>query len=151
MQQTVRHYSVDEYLGTEEVSSVKHEFDSGDIFAMSGASQRHNDIALNLYAAFRSGLVSRGCGANVSDVRLRTPSGLYAYPDVMVVCGPTLLTGERPDTVTNPIILVEVLSNSTRDYDRTRKFDHYRSIPTLRHCVFVDQDIIDVAPLWRHG
>ena len=84
----------------------------------------------------------------VADLRLRTPAGLYTYPDVMVICGQAQLTDEPLETVTNPVVLVEVLSSSTREYDRTTKFDLYRAIPTLRDYVLVDQYSIDVEHRW---
>ncbi len=139
MQYSQRHYSLDEYFGIEEMSEARHEYFSGEIFAMSGGSRNHNEIALNLREPLNAVVRDRGCRTFVSDVRLKTPAGLYTYPDVMVICGKAELTGDRLETVTNPVVLAEVLSNATRDYDRGQKFDLYRSIPTLRDYLLTDQ------------
>ena len=85
-------------------------------------------------------LVSRGCEAFGSDLRIQTPGGLFTYPDLSIVCGDPLLIQGRPDTLTNPIILIEVLSDATREYDRGQKFTLYKEIPTLREYVLVEQD-----------
>jgi Uma2 family endonuclease len=142
MQQTERHYSLDEYFGIEQMSDVRHEYFDGQIFAMSGGSRNHNQIAQNLTRAFDS-LRARGCRAYLADLRLKTPSGLYTYPDVMF-CGDAALTPDNLETVTNPIVIAEVLSTSTRDYDRGQKFDLYHTIPTLRDYLLVDQYAISV-------
>jgi Uma2 family endonuclease len=139
-QRSQRRYSLDEYLAVEEASTIKHEYYDGEIFAMAGSSLAHNHITANILTFLRTGLRERECSAFGSDLRLRTPGGLFAYPDVMVICGQVELTHGRPDTVTNPIILVEVLSQATRDYDRGDKFGHYREIPTLREFLLVEQD-----------
>lgn len=145
-----RHYSLDEYFSIEEMSEVRHEYSDGEIFAMSGGSRNHNQIAQNLTRAFDS-LRSKGCRSYLTDVRLRTPAGLYTYPDVMVICGPAILTGDRLETVTNPVVLAEVLSASTRDYDCGHKFDLYRAIPTLRDYLLVDQYAMEVEHRWLDG
>lgn len=137
-----RHYSVDEYYSVEESSPLKHEFHRGEIFAMAGASIQHLHIAANVLAALRVGLRGKGCDAFGSDLRVSTPSGLYTYPDVTVVCGKIELLPDRPATVVNPTILVEVLSDATRDYDRGEKFELYRSIPALREYVLIEQSEI---------
>ena len=134
-----RHYSVDDYFTVEEMSEVKHEYFNGEIFAMAGASLRHNEIAANVLSEFRARLREMDCGVYGSDLRVQTPSGLYTYPDVSVVCCPVQLVPDRSDTATNPLILVEVLSEATEDYDRGDKFGLYKSIPTLRHYVMISQ------------
>jgi Uma2 family endonuclease len=145
-----RHYSLDEYFSIEEMSEVRHEYSGGEIFAMSGGSRNHNQIAQNLTRAFDS-LRSKGCRSYLTDVRLKTPAGLYTYPDVMAISGPAALTGDRLETVTNPVVLAEVLSASTRDYDCGQKFDLYRAIPTLRDCLLVDQYAVEVEHRWLDG
>ena len=134
-----RHYSVDDYFTVEEMSEVKHEYYNGEIFAMAGASLRHNEIAANVLAEFRAGLRNTDCGAYGSDLRVQTPSGLYTYPDVGVICGQVQLVPDRSDTATNPVILIEVLSDATEEYDRGDKFALYKSIPTLRHYILISQ------------
>lgn len=150
MQQTERHYSLDEYFGIEEMSDVRHEYFDGQIFAMSGGSRNHNQIAQNLTRAFDS-LRVHGCRAYLADLRLKTPSGLYTYPDVMLICGAADVTTDTVETVTNPIVIAEVLSRSTRDYDRGQTFDLYRTIPTLRDYVLVDQYAISVEHRFLDG
>ena len=139
MRAAQRHYSLDDYFSIEEMSDVRHEYFDGDIFAMAGGSLNHNRIVLNVAEAFRSALRGGDCEAFATDMRLKTASGLYTYPDVMVICGRIQLTDDAPETVTNPVVIVEVLSPSTRDYDSGAKLDHYRSIPTLRDYLLVEQ------------
>jgi Uma2 family endonuclease len=137
-----RHYTVEEYLAIEESSAVRHEFYDGEIFAMAGASLRHNRIAGNIYATLRARLEGSACEVFASDLRGRTPGGLYTYPDVLVVCGGVELSADdRLDTVLNPTVIVEVLSESTRDYDRS-KFALYRALLTLREYVLVEQESV---------
>jgi len=138
-----RHYSVEEYFGIEEMSSIRHEYLGGEIYAMAGGSRNHNQIAQNLTRAFDS-VRDRGCRGYLADVRLRTPEGLYTYPDVMVICGPASLTGDRLETVANPVVIAEVLSKSTREYDSGQKYELYRAIPSLRDYLLVDQYAIEV-------
>ena len=126
-----RRYSVEEYFGVEEMSSVRHEYLGGEIFAMPGGSRNHNQIAQNLARAF-DGVRARGCRTYLSDVRLKTPGGLYTYPDLMVISAPASLTSDRIETVMNPILIAEVLSNSTREYDAGQRFELDRAIPSLR-------------------
>ena len=141
-----RHFPLDEYFIIEAMSDVRHEYLDGEIFAMSGGSKNHNRIALNLERALNP-LASRGCEAFVNDLRVKTPSGLYTYPDVILVCGDEELIADD-ETITNPILLAEVLSATTADYDRGRKFDLYSSIPALRDYLLIDQYKIDVEHRW---
>jgi len=126
-----RHYTVDDYFTVEEMSEVKHEYWDGEIFAMAGASVAHNAIAANVLTEFRSDLRSTPCGVYGSDLRVQTPSGLYTYPDVSVICGAAQLVPDRSDTATNPVILVEVLSEATEEYDRG---DKSRCTSQSPHC-----------------
>ncbi|MBI3966889.1 MAG: Uma2 family endonuclease [Chloroflexi bacterium] len=134
-----KHYTLAEYLDLEEASEVKHEYYDGQIWAMTGASINHNRIVGNLVTTLNNALQGSACEVFPSDMRVQTPSGLYTYPDVSVVCGGAVLGEARLDTLTNPTVLFEVLSDSTARNDRGRKFDLYRSIPTLQDIVFVDQ------------
>jgi Uma2 family endonuclease len=146
-----RHYSVDDYFMVEEMSEVKHEYCNGEIFAMAGASLRHNEIAANLLAELRARLRETDCGVYGSDLRVQTPSGLYTYPDVSVICGKVQLVADRSDTATNPIIIVEVLSGATEEYDRGDKFELYKSMPSFRHYIVVSQTEILVDHFRRIG
>lgn len=139
-----RHYTLDEYFAVETDSLVKHEFFGGEIFAMAGASLSHNHVAANVLAHLRIGLRGSGCNAFGSDLRIRTPSGLFTYPDISVICGPVELVGGRPDTATNPVVLVEVASDSTREYDAGEKFALYKAIPTLREYLLIEPDRVRV-------
>ena len=145
-----RRYSVEEYFEIEGMSSVRHEYLGGEIFAMPGGSRNHNQIAQNLARAF-DGVRARGCRTYLSDVRLKTPGGLYTYPDLMVICGPASLATDRLETVMNPVVIAEVLSNSTREYDAGQKFDLYRAIPSLRDYVLIDQYTVQVDHRYLDG
>ncbi len=150
MRQAQRHYSVEEYLSLEEGSNVRHEYFDGEIFAMSGGTINHNQIAQNVAAELRT-LREQGCHPYVADIRMSTPAGLYTYPDVLLICGPPVYTADRQPTITNPIVIAEVLSASTRDYDAGQKFDLYRAIPTLRDYLLVDQYSVNVEHRFSAG
>jgi Uma2 family endonuclease len=139
-QHSQRHYSEDDYFAVEASSGIKHEFYRGEIFAMAGASLAHNHLSANVLTLLPGFVRPKGCSAFGSDLRVKTPDGLFTYPDVMVVCGPVSLTRDRPDTVTNPCIIVEVLSEATRDYDRGEKFTLYQAIPTFQEYLLIEQD-----------
>jgi Uma2 family endonuclease len=133
-------------------SSVRNEFYDGQIFAMAGASLPHNDITANLISIIRRVMRARGCRVFGSDLRVQTPGGLFTYPDVSVVCGEPLLVQGRPDTLVNPIVLIDVLSDATREYDRTQKFSLYQEIPTLREFILVEQSAVLVESYrWQAG
>jgi Uma2 family endonuclease len=145
-----RHYSLDDYFMVELESVTKHELYDGDIFAMAGASLAHNRIASNLHALLHTAFRGSGCNAFTSDLRIATPGGLYTYPDVSVICGTVELVPGRPDTATNPVLLVEVLSDATRDYDRGKKFELYKQIPALQEYLTVEQNALLVEH-WRRS
>lgn len=145
-----RHYSLDDYFMVELESVTKHEFLGGEIHAMAGASLAHNHITSNVHALLRTRLRGSGCSAFTSDLRIATPGGLYTYPDVSVICGTVELVAGRPDTATNPVLLVEVLSDATRDYDRGEKFELYKRIPTLTEYLTIEQALPRVEH-WRRG
>lgn len=132
--------SDEEFLARERASVEKHELLNGRMIAMAGASPRHVALVTNLAAALTSQLRGRGCRAFASDLRVHVPAtGLYTYPDISVVCGEVERAGKDAATIVNPVVLVEVLSESTEAYDRGAKFAHYRSIAALRSHVLVDQ------------
>jgi len=146
--QPQRHYTLDDYFAVEEMSVVKHEFFEGEIFARPGASLEHNLIVSNVLTILLPALRGTGCAAFGSDMRIATQGGLFTYPDVSVVCGkPWLVTG-RPDTTLNPVLLAEVSSDATRDYDRGKKLDAYRRIGSLREVLLVDQGQVRIE-VWR--
>lgn len=140
-----RRVSLEEYLELERTSEEKHELVDGEVFAMGGASPRHNSIVGNVFAELRQELRARPCRVFPSDLRVRVSEHRhYAYPDVTVVCDELELDPEDSDTVVNPTVIVEVLSASTEAYDRGAKFGRYRQIPSLAEVVFVAQDRVSV-------
>jgi len=135
-----RRYTIEDYFSIEESSAIKHEFLGGDIFAMAGTSLQHNRINGNVYTALRTRLQLLDCEVFSSDLRLRTPGGLYTYPDLMVVCGSIELSPtDRLDTILNPAVIIEILSESTRNYDRGEKFRLYLQLPSLLDYMLIEQ------------
>ena len=133
--------SPDEYLTIERQSEYRSEYFQGEMFAMAGASEAHNLISGNLFVALKLALAGKSCRTYTSDMRVRiTATGLYTYPDLVVVCGERVFDDAENDTLLNPTLIIEVLSRTTEAYDRGRKFDHYASIPTLQEYVLVAQD-----------
>jgi Uma2 family endonuclease len=131
--------TVAEYLAIDRGSAIKHEFLDGEIFSMTGASLSHNIIVANLIGELRQATRHRPCTVFASDARVKTPSGLFCYPDVTALCGQIDRSDEDQNTLTNPQLIIEVLSDSTEGYDRGKKFRHYRSIPSLVDFVLVSQ------------
>lgn len=131
----------EEYLKFELQAETKHEYFNGEIFAMSGASERHVSIVTNLVINLGVKLRGRPCKVYSTDLRLRVnPTGLYTYPDVIVVCGERRFAENQKDTLLNPTLIIEVLSESTKDYDRGEKFTHYRTIDSLAEYITIAQD-----------
>jgi Uma2 family endonuclease len=130
-----------EYLVYERASLIKHEFYRGHIYAMSGATERHNLIAGNTFASLHGQLRRKACRVYPSDMRVKVlRTGLNTYPDIAVVCGPSQFTDATRDTITNPVVIIEVLSPSTERYDRGMKFQHYRTIDSLQDYILIAQD-----------
>jgi len=141
MQQTALLISEEEYLEGENLSETKHEYYRGEVFAMAGASRRHNLIVSNVITGLNLQLKKRPCRVYPSDMRLRIDlTGLYTYPDIMVVCGEEQFADENQNTLLNPDVIVEVLSDSTEGYDRGTKFQSCRQLPSLREYVLVSQN-----------
>jgi Uma2 family endonuclease len=129
-----------EYLELERRAEFKSEFFDGEIFALSGGTPLHSQIATNLAAEFRNQLKAGSCVTYNSDLRLKVEvTGLVTYPDLSVVRGPLQFAAGTDDTVVNPTVVVEVLSDSTEAYDRGRKFENYRQMPSLREYLLVSQ------------
>ncbi|WP_254510636.1 Uma2 family endonuclease [Anatilimnocola floriformis] len=134
-------YSFEEYLARERVAEERSEFYRGQIFAMAGGSPRHNTICLSIASALKSRLRGGPCRPFASDQRLRIPTnGLSTYPDISVVCGELKFNEIDHDAIVNPKVLVEVLSPSTESYNRGKKFDLYRELPSLQEYILVSQD-----------
>jgi len=139
--QTKVYYTPEEYLTLERQAEDKSEYFNGEIFAMTGASRRHNLVAGNIFASLHNQLRKRPCEIYPSDMRVKvSPTGLYTYPDVIVVCGEPLFDDQQKDTLLNPTVLVEVLSKSTASYDRGEKFEHYRKLDSLAEYLVVAQN-----------
>jgi Uma2 family endonuclease len=133
--------SPQEYLARERQSEIRHEYYQGEMFAMTGASWEHASIKDNLAFAMRRQLDGGSCRVRTTDLRVKIFStGLYTYPDIIVVCGEPEFEDNTFDTLLNPCTLVEVLSDSTEAYDRGEKFGHYRQIAALKEYVLVSQD-----------
>ena len=130
-----------EYLTFERASEMRHEFHGGDIFAMSGATESHNLVSGNLFTELNVRLRGERCRPYTHDMRVKAAeSKTYMYPDIVVACPPIEFLDDKRDTLLNPQVVIEVLSPSTEDYDRGRKFDRYRECPSLQQYVLVSQD-----------
>src|SRR5580698_2706245 len=117
-----RSWTPDEYLAMERSSPEKHEYCDGEVFAMAGASEKHNLIVANVVGELRNLLRRRPCKVYPSDMRVKIPAtGLYTYPDASIVCHRPAFEDDTADTLLNPQAIVEVLSDSTEDYDRGTK------------------------------
>jgi Uma2 family endonuclease len=134
-----KYISVEEYLDLEIHSLEKHEYYNGEIFAMAGATVEHNRIVSNTLIELGARLKGKDCVPYASDLRIKAEqSNLYTYPDISIICGDIKKSDDKFDTVTNPTVLIEVLSDSTKDYDRGSKFLIYRNIPSLQEYLVVD-------------
>jgi len=131
----------EEYLTLERKAQQKNEYLSGEIFAMGGASEKHNLIVGNVFASLHAQLKGRPCKVYSSDMRVKvSATGLYTYPDITALCGQAEFDDEQKDTLLNPDVIIEVLSKSTEGYDRGEKFAHYRKIGSLTEHVLISQD-----------
>ena len=139
--QTQHHkYTTEEYLQLEEQAEFKHEYHDGEIFPMTGGTTNHNEICLNLAANLKFGLKKQNYRVYIGDVRLWIPRyRVYTYPDVMVIKGEPVYADRGTTTVTNPILIAEVLSKSTQNYDQGDKFAYYRSIPEIQEYILISQ------------
>ena len=133
----------EQYLVDEKTRLVKHEFVDGQIFAMGGASNNHGRITGNVSGEFRTHLKGKSCEPFASDMKVKTSTGSFRYPDVVVVCDNDFI--ENGYATQNPVIIVEVLSRSTRKIDERDKLIEYINIPSLVEYVIIEQDIVDVT------
>ncbi|MBA3531147.1 MAG: Uma2 family endonuclease [Ardenticatenales bacterium] len=137
----VSYMPADTYLALERRAETKSEWIDGETVAMVGASREHNLIVANILGELRQQLKGRPCEVYPSDMRVKVPqSKLYTYPDVVVVCGEPQFEDAHVDTLLNPTLLVEVLSDSTESYDRGKKFGYYRTLPSLAEYLLIAQD-----------
>lgn len=141
-----------EYLALERAATTKNEFYGGRMFAMSGARRPHNLITTNLVRELSTQLMERRCEVYPNDMRVKvTATGLYTYPDAVVVFGEPEFEDEVEDTLLNPTLIVEVLSESTEAYDRGEKLDHYLRLPSLQEYVLVAQNRVRVERYARQA
>ena len=137
---TVVRMTYAEYLAAEAVADVRHEYLGGEVWAMAGGSIEHGALAMAVAREIGQALRDKPCRVFSSDVRLRIPeTDLATYPDLSVVCGELRTAPDDSDAITNPILIVEVLSDSTEAYDRGAKWAHYRRITSLRDYVLISQ------------
>ncbi|HRH48090.1 MAG TPA: Uma2 family endonuclease [Panacibacter sp.] len=138
-------FSIEDYLEIENTSIEKHEYYKGEIFAMSGAKMPHNDISKNLSGNLYVKLKGKKCQSYGSDVRIHIESNtLFTYPDISIICGDVVTRNNDDYNVLNPTVIIEILSPSTKNYDRGEKFKLYRDIPTLKEYILVDSESIHI-------
>jgi Uma2 family endonuclease len=143
--------TAEEYLVMERSADTKHEYYRGEVFAMSGASINHNKIFSRVFIELGIHLKGKSCTPYGSDFRINIPENtLYTYPDISIICGEADTTDEYRDNFTNPSVIIKILSNSTKDYDRGGKFNLYRSIKTLKEYILIDSTSVSVEIFSRN-
>ena len=129
-----------DYLVWERQQETRHEYLEGQVFAMTGASRAHNMLCANILASLHGQLRGKPCEIYVNDMRVKvSETGMYTYPDLVAACGEPRFEDQAVDTLLNPVLIIEVLSDSTERYDRGAKFTHYRSVVSLREYLLVSQ------------
>ncbi len=142
----------EEYLAAERRSETKHEYFAGEMFAMVGASKRHNLITANIIRLLGNQLVDRPCNVYPSDMRVKvSATGKYTYPDVVVACDEEKFDDEQNDTLLNPVVVFEVLSETAEAYDRGKKFEQYQNIESLTEYLLVAQEPFRVEQYVRQS
>jgi len=144
-------WTVEEYLAFEEQSEIRHEFMDGQVYAMAGASKRHNQIASAIQYSLYGQLVEKSCEVFQGDMRVHIAGKRYFYPDIVVVCGEDRYENDKETTLLNPTVLIEVLSPSTEDKDRGGKLWAYRNLPSLQEYWLFSQDQVLAEWLIRKG
>lgn len=143
-------YTTEEYLELEVASDERHHYIDGQIILMLGGTPNHNKITGNLYAELHSALKRKPYEVFVTDLRVWIPEKrIYTYPDVMVVSEEVKLAEGRKDTITNPMLVAEVLSKSTRSFDKDEKFKAYRTIPTFKEYLLIEQSTMLVEQYYQ--
>jgi len=143
MQTALKYISREEYFTLEESADEKHEFYQGEIFAMAGGTFNHSTISGNTFFSLKNRLRNKSCQPSNSDMRVETPNSLITYPDVSIFCGEPKLS-ENQCSLLNPIVIIEVLSPSTRAYDQGNKFLLYRSIPSFQDYLLIDSEKLHI-------
>lgn len=145
-----RHYSLEEYIEAEKTSEDRHSFYQGEVSALSGGTLTHAKTIGNTLAELQQLLSTTPCRPLMGNMRISTPSGLYTYPDISAFCGDPELTDDQC-TLLNPVMLIEVLSPATKNYDRGDKFLHYRSINSLQDYLLIDSESIHIEHYQRQN
>ena len=139
-----------EYLAMERASEYRHEYDQGEVREMTGASRSHNLLVISIGAELYEQLRQRACEVYTIAMRVKVSNtGLYAYPDVVVVCGKPQFEDNQFDTLLNPTVIIEALSDSTEEYDRGKKFARYRKLDSLTDYLLIAQDRMHVEQFTR--
>ncbi|MFB2919356.1 Uma2 family endonuclease [Aerosakkonema funiforme] len=147
-----RYYSPEEYLALEEVADYKSEYIDGQIFPMTGGSTNHNQIALNVSTELNFAFKKLDYRVYMGDVRLWIAKRrIYTYPDVMIVAGEPEYFNNRTDTIVNPKAIIEVLSESTKGYDKSGKFEAYRTLPSFEEYILIDQTKVHIEQFYKTG
>jgi Uma2 family endonuclease len=142
---TIHYLSVADYLQLEDAAEERSEYCNGEIFTMAGGTPNHNRISLNISGELNFKLRKTNYQVYMADVKLWIPQrNNFKYPDVMIIEGQPQYYENRKDTLLNPLVIIEVLSDSTKDYDRGDKFQHYRTLESLQHYILINQDSIQV-------
>ncbi|TAE59924.1 MAG: Uma2 family endonuclease [Nostocales cyanobacterium] len=148
--QETRYYSPEEYLELEINSEIRHEYINGLIIPMTGGTPNHNQLAGNFYAELNFALKRQPYQVFVTDQRLWIPNKkIHTYPDIMVVKTPLEYQEGRKDTLVNPVMITEVLSKSTKSYDKDEKFAAYRTIPTLQEYILINQYTMHIEQYFK--
>lgn len=138
-------YTIEEYLEMENDALEKHEYFRGEIFAMPGTKMPHNEISTNLMMLIASRLKGKNCKPYGSDARIHIKANtLFTYPDISIICGEVITLNNDDMNVLNPSVIIEILSPSTKNYDRGEKFMLYRDIPTLKEYILVDSERLHI-------
>jgi len=144
-----RRFTIEEYLELENASQQKHEYFQGEIFAMAGAGDNHNEIFSNLFLEIGNSLKGKPCRPYGSDKRMNIPENtLFTYPDISIYCNEIKHLEEDENTALLPTVIIEILSSSTKDYDRGNKFKLYRDIPSLKEYILIDSESISVEAFY---
>ncbi len=147
-------YTIAEYLEMEEAATEKHEYYQGEIFAMSGPKVSHNIIAGNTFGSLMYKLKGKSCRPFNSDQRIHIEKNtLFTYPDISIICGDIITLNNDDWNILNPTVIIEVLSPSTKNYDRGEKFRLYRDIATLKEYILIDSTSINIEAFYinEHG
>jgi Uma2 family endonuclease len=141
-----------EYLDWERQQDTRHEYFDGEIFAMTGASRKHNLVCVNIAASLHAQLRGKPCEVYTNDMRVKvSETGMYTYPDIVAACENPAFEDAAVDTLLNPVLIIEVLSDSTEPYDRGAKFLHYRTLASLQDYLLVAQDVYRVEHYVRQA